>query len=182
MKIQYIDYVYWYERLLSDREKMKEAKSFWEKKLKGECPILDLPCDFPKRHGVARAVSRTSGTRHPNVDFLSYKRDRTDPGETPMENLNGNESAGYRIVIPGELMLDLKRIAKELLEKQNSVTAQQNMELQKERYATGASDSLDFRDAQVNYAQAQVRLIVARYDARISLLEIQQLIGKVEIE
>ncbi|MCK5257015.1 MAG: TolC family protein, partial [Deltaproteobacteria bacterium] len=75
-----------------------------------------------------------------------------------------------------------KRMAKVRLEEQNTVTAQQNMQLQKERYAIGASDSLDFRDAQVNYAQAQVSLIIARFDARISLLEIQQLIGKVEIE
>jgi outer membrane protein TolC len=75
-----------------------------------------------------------------------------------------------------------KRMAKVQLEEENTSTAQQNMELQKELYATGASDSLDFRDAQVLYARAQVSLIVSRFDARISLLEIQQLIGNVAIE
>ncbi len=75
----------------------------------------------------------------------------------------------------------LKQMEKVSLEKQNLDTAYQNLQLQKQRYETGASDSLDFRDAQVNYAQARVRLIVSRYDARISLLEIQQLIGNISL-
>ena len=75
-----------------------------------------------------------------------------------------------------------KRMDKVLLEEENAGTARQNMDLQQERYATGASDSLDFRDAQVNYAQARIRLIVARFDARISLLEIEQLTGNVAID
>ena len=75
-----------------------------------------------------------------------------------------------------------KRMAKVKIEEENTATAKQNMELQKELYATGASDSLDFRDAQVLYARAQVNLIVSRFDARISLLEIEQLIGKVAVE
>ena len=69
-----------------------------------------------------------------------------------------------------------------ILEEENLDTARRNLERQQERYATGASDSLDFRDAQVNLSEAQVRLIVARYDARISLLEIQQLIGRIAVE
>jgi len=75
-----------------------------------------------------------------------------------------------------------KRMEKLHLEEQNLDTARTNLERQQERYATGAADSLDFRDAQVNYAQAQVRLIVARYDARIALLEVEQLIGRISIE
>ena len=68
------------------------------------------------------------------------------------------------------------------LEEQNTVTARQNMDLQKERYATGASTSLDFRDAQVNYAQAQAILISARFQARIALLELHQLMGQIKID
>lgn len=75
-----------------------------------------------------------------------------------------------------------KRMEKLNLEEQNLETARINLERQKERYATGAADSLDFRDAQVNYSQAQVRLIVARYDARIALLEVEQLIGRISVE
>lgn len=73
------------------------------------------------------------------------------------------------------------QVEKVQLEAQNMDTARQNLERQKERYALGASDSLDFRDAQVNYAQAQVRLIVARFAARVSLHEIQQLTGRLEV-
>jgi len=76
----------------------------------------------------------------------------------------------------------LKRMEKLRLEEQNLDTARTNLERQKERYATGASDSLDFRDAQVNYSQAQVRLIVARFEARIALLEIEQLTGRITVQ
>lgn len=74
-----------------------------------------------------------------------------------------------------------KRMEKLSLEEQNLDTARLNLERQKERYAVGAADSLDFRDAQVNYAQARVRLIVARYDARIAQLEVEQLAGKINV-
>jgi len=75
-----------------------------------------------------------------------------------------------------------QRVKKVQLEEENVVTAGQNLELQKERYAIGASDSLNFRDAQVNMVRANVSLIVARYEARITHLEIEQLIGNIEIE
>jgi len=68
------------------------------------------------------------------------------------------------------------------IEKQNVVAALQNLTLQQGRYRIGAADSLDFRDAQVNLARAQSTLIVARFQSRVTLLEIQQLIGKLEIE
>ncbi len=76
----------------------------------------------------------------------------------------------------------LKRMEKMQLEVQNLDTARLNLERQKERYATGASDSLDFRDAQVNYAQAQVRMIVARYDARIAQLDVEKLTARIAID
>jgi outer membrane protein TolC len=75
-----------------------------------------------------------------------------------------------------------KRLETVEIEKQNEVAARQNLALQQDRYRIGAADSLDFRDAQVNLARAQITLIVARFQARITLLEIQQLIGKIEIE
>jgi len=75
----------------------------------------------------------------------------------------------------------LKQVAVVDLEKQNTVTAEQNMQLQQERYRTGAADSLDFRDAQVNVLRAQSSLINARYVARIAFLDIQRLIGEISI-
>jgi len=68
------------------------------------------------------------------------------------------------------------------LEEQNVVAAQQNLDLQLERYNIGTASSLEFRDAQVNIIRAQTTLIAARYQARITKLEIEQLIGKVGIE
>ena len=67
------------------------------------------------------------------------------------------------------------------LETQNTVTAEQNLQLQKERYQTGAATSLDFRDAQVNVIRARAALITARYLARIAFLDIQRLIGEISI-
>ena len=115
-----------------------------------------------------------------NVDKINYQNARLEAlnQDLTVKNIE-NEIAG---LVQEKYTTFQKRIEKVRLEEENSGTARQNLELQKERYATGASDSLDFRDAQVNYARAQVRLIVARYDARISLLEIQQLIGQLKIE
>ena len=115
-----------------------------------------------------------------NVDKINYQNARLEAlnQDLTVRNIE-NEIAG---LVQEKYTTFQKRMAKVRLEEENTGTARQNLELQKERYATGASDSLDFRDAQVNYARAQVRLIVARYDARISLLEIQQLIGKLKIE
>lgn len=75
----------------------------------------------------------------------------------------------------------LKQVEVVDLETQNTVTAEQNLQLQKERYQTGAADSLDFRDAQVNLLRAESSLITARYQARIALLNIQRLIGEIAI-
>jgi outer membrane protein TolC len=75
-----------------------------------------------------------------------------------------------------------KRIELMQLEEQNVLAAEQNLQLQQDRYQIGASTSLEFRDAQVNLLRAQSTLIAARYQARISRLEIEQLIGRLDIE
>ncbi len=75
-----------------------------------------------------------------------------------------------------------KRLAFINLEKQNVLAAEQNLQLQEDRFSTGASSSLEFRDAQVNFARAQSALISAQYQARIAMLEIQQLTGEIRVE
>ncbi len=67
------------------------------------------------------------------------------------------------------------------LQEQNVEAARQNLDLQQDKYNIGATTSIEFRDAQVNFSRAQNALINARYQARITLLEIQQLIGGLEI-
>ncbi|MEE4310865.1 MAG: TolC family protein [candidate division KSB1 bacterium] len=68
------------------------------------------------------------------------------------------------------------------LEDQNVVAARRNLELQQDRYAIGAASSLEFRDAQVNLIRAQTALIRAQYQSRITRLEIEQLIGNLQID
>lgn len=68
------------------------------------------------------------------------------------------------------------------LEKQNAEAAQRNLERQQERQELGIVNSLEFRDAQLSLAKTQISLIAARYQARISRLEIEQLIGSLEID
>ncbi len=67
------------------------------------------------------------------------------------------------------------------LEEKNVVTALQNLDLQLERYNIGTASSLEFRDAQVNLIIAQTALIAARYQLRITKLDIEQLTGKIKI-
>jgi outer membrane protein TolC len=74
-----------------------------------------------------------------------------------------------------------KRVELILLEEENVVAAEANLRLQQDRYQIGTATSLEFRDAQVNLIRAQTTLIVARYQARITRLEIEQLIGRYAI-
>jgi len=74
-----------------------------------------------------------------------------------------------------------KRLEKIELEELNVTAAQQNLELQKERYETGTVNSLEFRDAQINLSRAQSDLVTAKFQARITILELQQLTGNIEI-
>ncbi len=76
----------------------------------------------------------------------------------------------------------LKRLELVRLEEENVVAARQSLELQEDRYNTGASSSLDFRDAQVSLANAQTALITARFQARISNLELDQLTGALNVK
>jgi len=68
------------------------------------------------------------------------------------------------------------------LEEQNASVAAQSFQLQKERYEMGTSTSLDFRDAQISLNRAQEAFIAAQYQARIAMLELEQLAGIIAIE
>ncbi len=76
----------------------------------------------------------------------------------------------------------LKRLELVKLEQQNVLAARQNLALQQERLQLGSSTSLEFRDAQINLTRAQTALIVARYLARITRLEIEQLTGRLAVD
>lgn len=63
------------------------------------------------------------------------------------------------------------------LEEENLDAARRNLALQLERFETGTIGSLEFRDAQLQLVRAETAAIVARFQARIALLELQRLIG-----
>jgi outer membrane protein TolC len=115
-----------------------------------------------------------------NLDKIDFQNARIElrNQELALKNVE-NELEG---LIREKYVTLQKRLETVEIEKQNVVAARQNLTLQQDRYRIGAADSLDFRDAQVNLARAQNTLIVASFQARITLLEIQQLIGKLEIE
>ena len=75
-----------------------------------------------------------------------------------------------------------KKMEQVKLAEENIVTAQRNMELESERYYTGVSDSLDFRDAQIKLALARATLIVARFEARVAMIDLNKLTGELKIE
>jgi outer membrane protein TolC len=68
------------------------------------------------------------------------------------------------------------------LEQQNVAAAQQNLDLQVDRYQIGAATSLEFRYARVNLIRARTTLILVRYQARITRLELEQLSGRWSLE
>ena len=68
------------------------------------------------------------------------------------------------------------------LEQQNQGTAQQNLELIQERYQIGSAGSLEFRDAQVSLLDAQTSLITAKFQARLTRIQIEKLIGQINID
>ncbi len=141
-----------------------------------------IPGTDRKRHSIDSTIGLfvSFNVFNGNVDKINLQNARLEllNRDLNLQNIE-NEITG---LVREKYTTYQKRMAKVRIEEENTDTAMQNMELQKELYATGASDSLDFRDAQILYARAQVNLIVSRFDARISLLEIEQLIGKVAVE
>ncbi|MCB0282144.1 MAG: TolC family protein [Calditrichae bacterium] len=81
-----------------------------------------------------------------------------------------------------ESMINFENRMKVLsLERQNVEAATRSFEVQKERYQIGTTTSLDFRDAQISLNRSQVSYIAAQYQARIAILELEQLAGIIEI-
>lgn len=72
---------------------------------------------------------------------------------------------------------------KEILELEtlNVQAAQQNLQVQQDRYKIGAITYIELRSAQINLIRAQTAMINARFNARITRLEIDQLTGQMEV-
>lgn len=115
-----------------------------------------------------------------NRDRINLQNARIEARNRELELQDSrNQLAG---LVREKLVTFQKRMELVRLEQQNVVAAEQNLELQQDRFQIGATSSLEFRDAQVNLSRAQTTLIVARYQARITALEIQQLTGELNVD
>ena len=126
--------------------------------------------------GLSLNFNLFNGWRH-KIDLQNAKLERKNQ-QLALENAR-NQLSG---LVEEKYVTFQKRMETVLLEEENIKAASQNLQLQQERYQTGTSSSLEFRDAQVNFARAQTSLITAKYQARITILEIQQLTGRLEID
>lgn len=63
------------------------------------------------------------------------------------------------------------------LEKSNLEVARENAEIAFDRYKLGASNAIEFREAQLNLAQAENRLLDASYTVKLSEIRLMQLSG-----
>jgi outer membrane protein len=63
------------------------------------------------------------------------------------------------------------------LEEENFINAEQTLDIALERFRLGSISSLEFREAQRTFLQAENRLINAKYDAKIAETELLQLSG-----
>ena len=65
------------------------------------------------------------------------------------------------------------------LEKQNVVTAMENMEIAMERYMLGDLSGIEMREAQKSLLDAEERLLAAEYDTKVCEISLLQISGKV---
>ncbi|MCU0290036.1 MAG: amino acid adenylation domain-containing protein, partial [Acidobacteria bacterium] len=57
-RIRYVDYAHWHNRLLEDKDKLKQAREAWQKILLNPLPVLNLPYDFDP--GKGKETGKTS--------------------------------------------------------------------------------------------------------------------------
>ncbi|MGD2092758.1 MAG: amino acid adenylation domain-containing protein [Candidatus Aminicenantes bacterium] len=113
LKNRCVDYGYWQERLLTDKEKMQGAREFWEIQLRGDQPILDLPYDFPKKN-MKTKESAAYGMVIPEEIMLSLKKIALEhKGSLFMVLLAGFNLLLYRITGQEELLLGVPGAARQ---------------------------------------------------------------------
>lgn len=66
------------------------------------------------------------------------------------------------------------------LEEQNYQNAEETLDIALERFRLGSISSLEFREAQTTFLQAENRLINAKYEAKIAETELLQLSGNID--
>ena len=64
------------------------------------------------------------------------------------------------------------------LETENILLARENLDVAFERFRTGLSTSLELKNAQYSFQNAEARLVQAQYDAKMSETELMRLNGE----
>lgn len=67
------------------------------------------------------------------------------------------------------------------LEAKNEAIAKENLEITVEKYRIGIIPTIEFRTAQLNYINAQVRLSNAKFQAKVSEIVLKQLAGNLQL-
>lgn len=67
------------------------------------------------------------------------------------------------------------------LEEKNEAIAKENLDITVEKYRIGIIPTIEFRTAQLNYINAQVRLSNAKFQAKVSEIILKQLAGSLDI-
>ena len=68
------------------------------------------------------------------------------------------------------------------LEKNNRTIAQENLEITMEKFRIGTIPTIEFRTAQLNYINAVVRYSNARFQAKLSEINLKELAGNLVLE
>lgn len=118
--------------------------------------------------------------------FNGFRDNITRQNAKIEEKISRLQLENTRIQLNGSLREKYETFRKQMellaLEQENVQAARQNLQLQQERLQLGSVSSLEFRDAQINLIRAETALITARFRARITRLEIDQLTGQLSIE
>ena len=97
------------------------------------------------------------------------------------------ESSGYRLQdMQLQVSTQLEKALRDFnnniniltLEQENILLARENLDVAFERFSTGLSNSLELKNAQLSYQNAEVRLVQAQYAAKISETELMRLNGE----
>ncbi len=68
------------------------------------------------------------------------------------------------------------------MESQNVLAARENLSIASERYQLGDLSGIEFRESQRNFVEAESRLLLARYQVKISEISLLQLAGDLAID
>lgn len=93
--------------------------------------------------------------------------------EKQRKNIESSLTAAYETYLTNLQLIDL--------EKKNEAIAKENLEITLVKYRIGTINTLEFRTAQLNYTNAQVRFAEAQYQAKMSEISLKALAGNLSL-